>query len=461
MKSIYNVPLVRTQTSTALTNIGNLLDVQITGAQNNDILVYNAPKWENKPQVLNNNQDVTINAPINNQFLGHNGTEWVNKEIALNDLSDVALTSLSVNQVLQWDGDFWSNYTLPSANAFANLSDVTITGVQNNDSVIYDSNVAKYVNKKKYAEFDNYVNVTNGTITAVARTVYFCNLATINLPASTVGEQIKIINTNGPTCTVAFTGIIYHLVNNFNTSYTTTDACEMTLEGILGGNWQIISFTGRWNDNTTNKRLANNNLEDLRNMSILLPTNGQYLTYNGSAWTNTTLPSFLTSFNGRTGPAISPATNDYSFTQINGISLSGPINGQYLQFNGTNWINATLPTLQIFINSGGNTHNNNFIIDGSQSGNYGSACYNTSRQITLTKITILLVTPINNAGTRTYTIYLNGLATANTITFNNASGATQSLTFSLTVNTISTWAIFHTSASGPPNSQSVITVEYN
>ncbi len=291
MKSIYNVPLVRTQTSTALTNIGNLLDVQITGAQNNDILVYNAPKWENKPQVLNNNTDVTINAPINNQFLGHNGTEWINKEIALNDLSDVALTSLSVNQILQWDGDFWSNYTLPSANAFANLSDVTITGVQNNDSIIFDANTAKYVNKKKYAEYDNYVNVTNGTVTAVARTVYFCNLATINLPASTLGEQIKVINTNGSTCTIAYTEIIYHLVNNFNTSYTTVDACEMTLEGILGGNWQIISFTGRWNNNTTNKRLSNNNLEDLRNMSILLPTNGQYLTFNGTNWVNTNLPA--------------------------------------------------------------------------------------------------------------------------------------------------------------------------
>ena len=461
MKSIYNVPQVRTQQTTALTNIGNLLDVTITGAQNNDILVYNAPKWVNKPQIINNNQDVNTVNPQNNEVLFHNGTEWINKEIALNDLSDVVIPVLpTINQVLSYDGDFWTPQTLASSN-FATLNDVQITAVQNNDNIIYDSNTSKYINKKKYCEYDNYVNLSNQTVTGVERTVYFCNLATINLPASTPGSCIKIINTNGPLCTFAFTGIIYHIANNFNTSFSTVDAAEITLTGILGGNWQISSFTGRWVNNSTNVRLANNNLEDLRNMSIILPSAGQYLQFNGTSWVNNTISGFLTSFNGRTGPAISPVANDYSFTQINGISLTGPVNGQYLQYNGTNWINVNLPNQLQHFTSGGNLSNNNFQLNGGQSGNYNNAFYAASRTMSFKFMTVVLTANVGGgAASRIFTIYKNGIATTDIMTFVAASGTVQRIAVTSSFGLNDTYSILHTSVSGPANSAGAITIEY-
>lgn len=436
MKSVYNVPLVRTQSTTALANIGQLLDVQITGVQNNDILVYNSPKWVNRPQVLNNNSDVTItapavneflghngtewvnreiainelsdvtiNAPVNNNYLGHNGTEWINKEIALNDLSDVALTSLSVNQILQWDGDYWSNYTLPAPDAFANLSDVQITSVQNNDSVIFNTSSGKYINKKKYAEYDNIVQLSNQTITAVARTIYFCNLATINLPASTIGECIKIINALGPVCTFAYTGIIYHLVNNFNTSYTTTDSAEIELEGILGGNWQIKSFTGRWNNNSTNRRLVNNNLEDLLNTNIVLP-----------------------------------------------------VSNNYLRFNGTNWVNANLPNYKIFLTSAGNLSNNQYIGNFGQNANYLSTINVAPHNITIVAITVF-ISVNTTTGTRTFTLFKNQVTTGVQVIFTNLTGLFSRVTCNINYVLGDTFSIFNASA-GAPNASGCVCIEY-
>lgn len=406
MKSVYNVPLVRTQSTTALANIGQLLDVQITGVQNNDILVYEAPKWKNKPQVLNNNNDVTITNPVNNEFLGYNGTEWINKEIALNDLSDVALTSLSVNQILQWDGDYWSNYNLPTQ-SFANLSDVQITIVQNNDNIIYNSATSKYINKKKYAEYDNIVQLSNQTITGVARTIYFCNLAVINLPPSTIGECIKIINALGTNCTFAYTGIIYHLVNNFNTSYTTTVSAEIELEGILGGNWQIKSFTGRWNNNNTNRRLVNNNLEDLLNTNIVLP-----------------------------------------------------LNGHYLRFDGTNWVNTPFPTMQIFLHSNSNLTNGGFITAYGTNTLYGSSYISPSRTMRITSMLIYLQIVITGVAVREFRFFLNGIDTGVIVSMNSASGNFVKKYMNIVCNLGDTFAIRHNVVGATVNTPASCTLEY-
>jgi Chaperone of endosialidase len=47
------------------------------------------------------------------------------------------------------------------------------------------------------------------------------------------------------------------------------------------------------------------------------------------------------SFNGRVG-AVSPAEGDYTLTQLGDVIITSPSNGQYLQYNGSNWVNATL-----------------------------------------------------------------------------------------------------------------------
>jgi hypothetical protein len=62
----------------------------------------------------------------------------------------------------------------------------------------------------------------------------------------------------------------------------------------------------------------------------------------GAGSVTVTVSHAVTSVFGRTG-AVSATSGDYSLSQIGGVSLSSPSNGQILQFNGTNWVNAAAP----------------------------------------------------------------------------------------------------------------------
>jgi hypothetical protein len=47
------------------------------------------------------------------------------------------------------------------------------------------------------------------------------------------------------------------------------------------------------------------------------------------------------SFNGRYG-AVTPAEGDYTLTQLGDVIITSPTNGQVVQYNGSNWVNASL-----------------------------------------------------------------------------------------------------------------------
>ncbi len=468
MKSIYNYPLVKSQPTTALTNISNLLDVQIIGAQQNDQLVFDNAKWRNKPQILDSNQDVQLNTPANGESLVYNGTSWVNKELILNDLGDVVVSTPSIGQSLIFDGDYWTNQQLPTNN-LSTLNDVQLNTPVTNDILKY--NGTKWVNKKLIGSYDESIILSVQTATASLRKVYTLNNAILNVSLATVfqdeGESILIISNGSTSNEVNAQGLsfFYNDQAYANMQLTITGYGVLQLVNNYSGGFNVVILQGRWYGSIINKYLTETFLQDLRNVTLLAPSNGQSLVFNSGTWSN---QNAVNSFNSRTG-TILPSNGDYNISQITNasvlanstnISISGPVNGQYLTYNGTQWINTNLPSEQKFISTAGNLNKNQYIIDSFQSGTYAFACYGTSRVITLTKINILLSIAVNNTGSRTFTIFRNGIATANTLTFTNVSGAVLSLTMSVPLSNIDTWAIFHTSAGGPPNSSAIITVEY-
>jgi hypothetical protein len=68
----------------------------------------------------------------------------------------------------------------------------------------------------------------------------------------------------------------------------------------------------------------------------------------------------VVSFNGRFG-TVNPAEGDYTLTQLGDVIITSPSNGQVLQYNGSNWVNTTLPadndTLDIVTGRGNTTAN--------------------------------------------------------------------------------------------------------
>jgi hypothetical protein len=68
----------------------------------------------------------------------------------------------------------------------------------------------------------------------------------------------------------------------------------------------------------------------------------------------------VVSFNGRFG-TVNPAEGDYTLTQLGDVIITSATNGQVLQYNGSNWVNTTLPanndTLDIVTGRGNTTAN--------------------------------------------------------------------------------------------------------
>ena len=72
----------------------------------------------------------------------------VQSSINLDKLSDVTVTSVQNNQVLKYDSSQsqWVNTSTGVITALDDLSDVVITSVQNNQSLQYNSTTGKWEN---------------------------------------------------------------------------------------------------------------------------------------------------------------------------------------------------------------------------------------------------------------------------------------------------------------------------
>lgn len=101
----------------------------------------------------------------------------------------------------------------------------------------------------------------------------------------------------------------------------------------------------------------------LSDVTVSTPTTNQVLQYNGTNWVNATSPATtVSSVFGRTG-AITSAEGDYSLTQLSDVTISSPALNQLLVYNGTIWTNANLSTLTTTIYSGDGQLAGNRIVD--------------------------------------------------------------------------------------------------
>lgn len=121
-----------------------------------------------------------------------------------------------------------------------------------------------------------------------------------------------------------------------------------------GGTVQVagnVNITGNFQVNGVNIGGGGGGVSylfQLNDVTITSPTNGQALVYNSSTgkWINSTISSgggAVSSVFGRTG-AVVAVDGDYVLNLLGDVVLTSPTNGQLLQYNGTNWINATVST---------------------------------------------------------------------------------------------------------------------
>lgn len=145
----------------AQSGIDDLNDVTITSVQDRDFLVYDSGSsaWVNSTVDLGDLADVDTSGAAADKALVYNGTTWVAVNYDLNSLSNVTITGATAADVLYWNGSAWVNQALDTddvaegtnlyytdgradariANAsIDDLSDVTVTSASSGDFLVWD-----------------------------------------------------------------------------------------------------------------------------------------------------------------------------------------------------------------------------------------------------------------------------------------------------------------------------------
>ncbi len=83
-------------------------------------------------------------------------------------------------------------------------------------------------------------------------------------------------------------------------------------------------------------------LNELSDVSITSPINGEALIYDGLDWTNQPIPpsAVLSVFN-RAG-SVSAQDGDYNIDQLGDVAISAVLSSDYLRNNGSNWVNSPI-----------------------------------------------------------------------------------------------------------------------
>lgn len=274
-------------------------------------------------------------------------------DINLEDLGDVNLVGLSNNQVLAYNSSnqTWFNYTLPSSSGFS----PTIVTPQSGQAITFNgsnwiNDDISFFNLKQVNDESFYLSVRDsnpGNISPGAygvRVPYVLragsNLSVVDLeldisflrgvninPAWQDGQVLKVAPYTPP-----------GVVPPGYTPYTTTDPRAITNDFLnlneLGDvtlnnptNGQVLKFNGtQWiNQPDLQGSGGATLLNDLTDVGLTNLIAGQVLKYDGTTWYNATDTSS------------SGATN---LSNLNDVDLSTPSLGQVLTFNGTEWVNA-------------------------------------------------------------------------------------------------------------------------
>jgi len=309
--------------------------IEQDGATSNQVLSWNGTKWTpatvttgpSGATTLSDLTDVTITTPTQGHFLWYDTGEWKNNFLTLDKAFDVdVFTGLANEQVLAYDGSagLWQNknkITLDrlsfnfTPSAFSVLEGQIFYG-QTEQALVASLNG----NVKAKIGLDQYVKVWNNTGDDIlsgrvvrvtgghASTMLTVTLADATSEANssaTVGVAAELLPDGGPGYVITsglLRGINTNLLVNGinpqegNAIWLDTVTGEMTVDRPIAPNhgvfmgWLIKKASGAAGEIYV-KVINGHELDEIHDVSITTPTNGQVLKYNGTLWVNSDLPT--------------------------------------------------------------------------------------------------------------------------------------------------------------------------
>jgi len=244
---------------------------------------------------INDLTDVNSPTPIAGDILSYNGNNWVNTTAppadisgsSINQLNDVDAGGATQDQILTWDGTNWVNTDAPDIPT--NTSDL--------------------------------VNDGNGTPGA----------GEVFITENEVNQLLAGNNIDG---TPDATNPGY-LQPGDNVSELTNDAGYITDAGVTkivaGTNITLDPATGEGEVTINAADAAALALEDLTDVNVPNPADGDVLSYNGTNWVSAAAP---------------PADiSGSSINQLNDVNAGGAANGDILVWDNDQWVNQAAPDI--------------------------------------------------------------------------------------------------------------------
>ena len=230
---------------TSLGSVGGHTDVDVTGAVNGKILKYNGTSWvvaddnttaasafvslTDTPSTFTANKWIKVNS-------GGTALEWTDAPqtalSSINDINDVTITSAQNDQLLKWNGTNWINFTPGYLTSFTEQDPTVPAHVKS----ITQANITAWNAKSDVSALNDLSDVTTGTV---------------------------------------YTGSVLKYNGSVWAAGVDSDA---------QADWaQSNTSSG---DFIKNKPTIPSNIQDLSNVTITSPSNGQVLKWNGTAWIN-------------------------------------------------------------------------------------------------------------------------------------------------------------------------------
>lgn len=140
-------------TGVVTTTLEALIDTNITGASNGEVLTYQDSAWTNSPAASGASTLVELTdtniygTPSQDSVLVYNGSYWVDKLPLLSDLDDTNIYSPSPSHFLKWNGTDWVNNVIQIS-----LCTDTDFGVLNTGDVLTYASNNKWTNVQPVSE---------------------------------------------------------------------------------------------------------------------------------------------------------------------------------------------------------------------------------------------------------------------------------------------------------------------
>ena len=423
------VSSINNMTGDVTFNMEHINNVSITTLQTNQVLSYDGTNWVNTdlpqaPVTSVNTLTGDVNLDTDNIPEGtkkYYNTSLFNTDFATKSVGELSDVDTSTNiptdgQVLTYSNSKWVNSTLPTApvtsvNTKTGDVDLTTTDIAEGTNLYYtDARVNTVIDGLKgvadgLATLDSNGLVPSSQLPAyVDDVIEYPTLA--DFPATGDSHKIYIAaDTNktyrwsgtsyveisaslalGETSSTAYRGDrgkiaydhsqttgnphnattdditegstnLYYTDARFDTRFSTksvgelsdvdtTGAADGKILTYLNNKWVTgnpVTYTAGVGLSLTGTEFAlDAGLEDLNNTTITTPTTNQVLSYDGTKWVNSTLPTApVDSVNGQTGVVVL-GVND-----LDDAVITSATSGQVLTFDGTNWVNQTPSTAPV------------------------------------------------------------------------------------------------------------------